>query len=360
MELHVLADERDRHRLPRLADPVDHLLPLAEAGPRRIDAELRADELVETLFPQHGRDEIDVGDVRRRDDGANVDVGEERDLVLDVLRELLVGAADDHVRVDTDAAKLVHRVLRRLRLQLAGRLDERDERAVEVHHVLRPDLPPELPDRLEERQRLDVADGAADLRDDDVGGRRLRSALDPQLDLVRDVRDHLDGRAEELALPLLPQHGVPDRTGAVAGVPREVLVDEALVVADVEIGLGAVLGDEHLAVLERAHRARVDVQVRVELLRLHAEAALLQQPAERGGDDPFPERRDDAARDEDVLGLAVSLVLMVLASPRRRARETRASLDQRAERATLSEEGEARERRDRAPALPLRELAHGP
>src|SRR5688572_22877170 len=35
-------------------------------------------------------------------------------------------------------------------------------------------------------------------------------------------------------------------------------------------------------------------------------------------------------------------------------------LDQRAERTPLSEEGEARERRDRAPALPLRELAHGP
>ena len=68
-------------------------------------------------------------------------------------------------------------------------------------------------------------------------------------------------------LPLLAQDRVPDRAGRVARVPREVLVDEALVVADVEVGLGAVLGHEDLAVLERAHRARVDVQVRVELLR---------------------------------------------------------------------------------------------
>src|SRR4029453_10368643 len=97
-----------------------------------------------------------------------------------------------------------------------------------------------------------------------------------------------------------------DRSGAVARVPREVLVDEALVVADVEIGLGAVLGDEPLAVLEGAHRAGIDVQVRVELLRLDAEAALLQQAPERGRDDPLPERGDDAARDEDVLGLALA------------------------------------------------------
>ncbi len=67
--------------------------------------------------------------------------------------------------------------------------------------------------------------------------------------------------------------------GRVVRGAREVLVDEALVVADVEIGLGAVLGDEHLAVLERAHRARVDVDVRVELLHLHLQPARLQQAA---------------------------------------------------------------------------------
>ena len=137
---------------------------------------------------------------------------------------------------------------------------------MEVDDVLGADLAPELPDRLEERERLDVADRPADLGDDDVGRRDLLRAADPRLDLVRDVRDDLDGRAEELALALLAQDRVPDRTGGVARVPRQVLVDEALVVADVEVGLGAVLGDEHLAVLERAHRARVDVQVRVELL----------------------------------------------------------------------------------------------
>ena len=47
---------------------------------------------------------------------------------------------------------------------------------MEVEDVLRPDLAPELADRLEERQRLDVADRAADLADDDVGGRRARRA----------------------------------------------------------------------------------------------------------------------------------------------------------------------------------------
>ena len=79
---------------------------------------------------------------------------------------------------------------------------------------------------------------------------------DALLDLVGDVRDDLHGAAEVVPVPLLADHLVVDRAGRDVGVAGEVLVDEALVVAQVEVGLGAVVGDEHLAVLERAHGAR--------------------------------------------------------------------------------------------------------
>ncbi len=304
VELHVLADERDRDRAFLRADSLLELEPLAELGRRHLEPQTSRDELVEPLGLQRLRHEVDVAHVRVRDHGVRLDVGEERDLVADVLGDLLARPADDHVGVDTDAAQLVDGVLRRLRLQLAGRVDERHERHVDVADVLDAGLAPELPDRLEERQRLDVADGPADLRDHDVDRLGLGDPLDPRLDLVRDVRDHLHGRAEELALALLAQHGVPDPAGRVRGVAREVLVDEALVVADVEVGLGAVLGDEDLAVLERRHRAGIDVQVRVELLRLNAQAARLQQPSERRGDDPLAETGDHSTRHEHILGRA--------------------------------------------------------
>ena len=79
-----------------------------------------------------------------------------------------------HVRLDADAAQLVDGVLRRLRLQLAGVADVRHEREVDEHAVAAADVDRELADRLEERQRLDVADGAADLGDDDVDVARSR------------------------------------------------------------------------------------------------------------------------------------------------------------------------------------------
>ena len=79
-----------------------------------------------------------------------------------------------------------------------------------VEDVLASDVVADLTDRLEERQRLDVADGAADLGDDDVDRRVTSEREDALLDLVRDVRDDLDGLTEELAAAFALQDGPVD------------------------------------------------------------------------------------------------------------------------------------------------------
>ena len=136
---------------------------------------------------------------------------EQRDLAADVAVEAPLRAADERVRLDPDPAQLVDRVLGRLRLQLAGVADVGHQREVDEHAALRAQVRVELADRLEERQRLDVADGAADLGDHEVDRLRLGDDQDPLLDLVGDVRDHLDGRAEVVAAALAADHRVVDR-----------------------------------------------------------------------------------------------------------------------------------------------------
>ena len=174
---------------------------------------------------------------------------------------------------------------------------------MDEHAALGAEVGVELADRLEEGQRLDVADRAADLGDHEVDGLGLGDDQDALLDLVGDVRDHLDGGAEVVAAALAPDHRVVDRAGGDVRGARGVLVGEALVVAEVEVGLGAVLGDEDLAVLERAHRPRVDVDVGVELLELDPEAAADEEAADRGCGDALAERGDHATGDEDEAGL---------------------------------------------------------
>ena len=86
--------------------------------------------------------------------------------------------------------------------------------------------------------------------------------------------------------------------GDVVGFPRGD-AGEALVMAEVEIGLRAIVGDVNLAMLERAHRARIDIQIRVQLAQTHAIAARLQKRTERCGRKTFSQGRDHAAGDED-------------------------------------------------------------
>ena len=72
--------------------------------------------------------------------------------------------------------------------------------------------------------------------------------------------------------------------------------------AEVEVGLAAVVEHVDFAVLVGAHRAGIDVDVRIELLHPHGEAALFEQHADRRAGQPFAERTDDAAGNEDVFG----------------------------------------------------------
>ena len=84
----------------------------------------------------------------------------------------------------------------------------------------------------------------------------LGVVLDEFLDGVGDVRDHLDRAAQIVAVALAGEHGPVDATcrDRVGGTGRH--AGETLVMAEVEVGLGPVVGDEDLAVLVGRHRAR--------------------------------------------------------------------------------------------------------
>ena len=130
----------------------------------------------------------------------------------------------------------------------------------------------------------------------------MRLQAHPPLDLVGDVRDDLHGVAQVLAAAFARDNLRVDLAGGDVGRLAEVDVEETLVVADVEVGLGAVIGDEDLAVLERVHRARVDVEIGVELLHHDAQPARREQIAQTGGGQTLPQRGNDTAGHEDVPG----------------------------------------------------------
>ena len=195
-------------------------------------------------------------------------------------------------------------MLGRLALELLAGRDVGNEGEVHVADVAAADVVLELADGLEEGQRLDVAHGPADLDDHDIRFRKLVFG-DPEyalLDLVGDVGNDLDGPPKVIATPFLGDHARVDATGGDVARLGERDVDEALVMAEVEVGLSSIVGDEDLAVLIWRHGAGIDVQVRVELLHPDVKPPSLEDRADGGGGDALAQGGDDTAGHEHELG----------------------------------------------------------
>ena len=136
---------------------------------------------------QHRGDVVDRRHVDGVHHGGLVDVAHERDLALVRLGDGPVAAQHERVGLDADRAQGGDGVLRRLGLLLARGAHERHERDVHEEHVLAAELVAHLAGGLDERLRLDVADGAADLGDDHVGLRVVSVACRRMRRLISSV-----------------------------------------------------------------------------------------------------------------------------------------------------------------------------
>ena len=120
---------------------------------------------------------------------------------------------------------------------------------------------------------LRAAEGA-DIAMVEVGGTVGDIESLPFLEAIRQLGAQLGrSRCMYMHLTLLPYIAAAlfaddFRVNAAGGAVVELggaHIDEALVVAEVKVGFRAVVGDEYLAVLERAHRPRINIDIRIEL-----------------------------------------------------------------------------------------------
>ena len=112
----------------------------------------------------------------------------------------------------------------------------------------------------------------------------------------------MDGVAEVFTSPLSGNDVRIHLTGGHVGIFTEVDVEEALVVANVEVCFGAIVGDKHFTVLEGIHCSRVNIQIRVKLLHDHAQAPTGEKVSERCCGQTLAERGDNTTGHKDVFG----------------------------------------------------------
>ena len=164
-------------------------------------------------------------------------------------------------------------------LEFLRRCDERNQRDVNEHCVLAPQLLAHLADGFHKGQRFNVADRAANFNYRDINV--LRNFLHRRLDLVRYVRNHLDCLSEVVAAPLFRDDLLVNAAGCPVVFARKFGVSETFVMTQVEVSFSTIVGNENFAVLEGRHGARIHVQIWIEFHDVDSDPAALEQAPDR-------------------------------------------------------------------------------
>ena len=267
VQFHIFAHKTDFDRLYRVAQCVQHFLPVGKIRcTGAVNAQLADHHIVHVLLVEHDGHGIENVTVVIFNDALRIHIAEQGDLVLDLIRQRVLRAANDNIRIDADGKHFLYTVLGGLAFQLIGGCQVGHQGHMDKQAVLSPGLHGKLANGLQKRLALNIAYGAADFYQAYIGA-GVRVAGDGTLDLIGHMGNDLNGLAAIYALALVGDHFPVHASGGQVGVLAQGLVNKALIVPQIQVRFRAVVGNEYLAVLYRVHGARVHIQVRVQLLR---------------------------------------------------------------------------------------------
>ncbi|MPN36895.1 hypothetical protein SDC9_184407 [bioreactor metagenome] len=131
----------------------------------------------------------------------------------------------------------------------------------------------QLAQRFNEGQTFNITNSTAHFHQHDLSTGGLGHQVDTAFDLVGDVWDHLNGAAQKVAAAFGRNDlSVNLARGDVADAV-EADINKTFVMPQIQVGFGAVIQHKDLAVLVRAHGAGIHINIRVQLLYSHFEAA---------------------------------------------------------------------------------------
>src|SRR5674476_277087 len=278
-QVHILADHHNVDVALRMLDFIHQVVPSLQIRWVRIQMQLVANQAIEALLVQHARHFVDRVHIPHRDHGPIGHIGKERYFFALFSRNWAISAADQGVRLNANFAQLLGGVLRWFGFEFARRRAPWHVAQMHKGAFVVTELETHLAHRLQKRQRLNIAHGAANFDNgyiDGVGSAKARAAFDELLNFVGDVWNNLHRFAQVVAVAFFFQYAFVDLAGGeVVGFAHSCF-HKALIVAQVKIGFGAVIGDEDFAMLKRRHGAGINVEVGVELDQSDFEAPRLQ------------------------------------------------------------------------------------
>ena len=145
----------------------------------------------------------------------------------------------------------------------------------------------ELTNCLQKWLALNVTDSSANFNDGNVRIIGSKIPIETALDFIGDMRNNLYSPSAIVTAAFLLKNRPVNLTSCYIGVFIQALVDEALIMSQIKVGLGTVIGNKNLSVLYRVHSTGVDIDVRIEFLHGYFVSTRFQKTSQGCGGNSF-------------------------------------------------------------------------
>ena len=213
------------------------------------------------------------------DNSIGVHVAEHGHLFAHLLGDRLFAAAHDNIRRNTNAAQLLNAVLGGLSFELTSCRNVGHQGYMNVQNIVFAHFLLNLANSLEEGQAFDIANSTADFGNNNIGIILLANHKNSFLNRVSNMGNNLHRAAQIVTTTLLIDYTLVNLARGSIGVFGQVNIDKALIMTQIQVGFSAIISNKNLAMLIRAHRARVDIDIRVKFLDSYLVATTFQKTA---------------------------------------------------------------------------------
>jgi hypothetical protein len=289
-QVHVLAHHLQFHCVSGIELILDDLPPVREICLIRFKTQFLNHNIVKTLLVKHVGNSVNRIGIEQGNDRFGFHVGKQRNLVPGTLRDLMIRSNNQYVRLKTNRTEFLHGVLGGFCLGFTGCCDVGHQCQMHQQRLPGTHFKPELAGGFKEWLRFYITDGATDLYDSDICA--FRGLDDSRLDLIGNVRNHLDRCAKVVTTTFLGDDVSVDTSGGkiVIAVQTAAGPHEAFVMTEIKVSFGSIGGDVNLTMLQGTHRARIHIDIGIELHHGDFEATGLEDGAKRGGSNALPKR----------------------------------------------------------------------
>ena len=214
-------------------------------------------------------------------------ITEQGDLVFQFHGQRIFRPAHQDVRPESQSLQLLDAGLGGLGLQFPGSLQIRHQGHMEQDGVFLSHIVLELADGLQEGLALNIPHRSAHFYDGDPVFLRRLPPVEPALDLVGDVGDHLHRSPAVIPVALFLEHRPVDLAGGHIGMSVQVFINKPFIMPQVQVCFRAVVGHKNFPVLDGVHGAGVHIDIGIEFLHGHLIPSCLQKSSQGRCRDPF-------------------------------------------------------------------------